>query len=113
MKRKAILCGFLAAVMVFSGIIGSFSPVACAVNTDLDDSQKNAISMLNYLTVLTESINRSKNSRLFLEEAYSNLLNNIYPNAVDSQTIEQLNALLNLMEDYRMLSIKRERLQYL
>ena len=69
--------------------------------------------MLNYLSVLTQEINNSENSRLFIEEAYSSLINNTYPNAVDSRTQNQLNGLLDTLEEYRMISVKRERLQYI
>lgn len=80
---------------------------------ELSQEQKNAIAMLNYITVLTDEINESKNSRVFLEEAYTNLINNIYPNAVDGRTLGHLNGLLDTMERYRMIAVKRERLQYI
>ncbi len=79
----------------------------------LSDVQRNSINMLNYLAYLTQEINASKNSRLYLEQAYSNLLNNIYPNSVDSTTLYELTDLLDTLEDYRMLNVKRERLQYI
>lgn len=44
----------------------------------LSDLQSNSITMLNYLSALTMEINVSKQSRLFLEEAYSSLINNIH-----------------------------------
>ena len=78
----------------------------------LTTEQKNAIAMLNYITVLTKDINASKNSRLCMEEAYVGLINNTYPNAVDARTLSQLTALLDTMEQYRMISAKRERLHY-
>lgn len=80
---------------------------------ELDDTQRNSIGMLNYLTVLTQEINASKNSRLYLEEVYSSLINNTYPNAVDSRTLTQLNSLLDTLENYRMVAVKRNRLQYI
>lgn len=42
----------------------------------LTDTQHNSINMLNYLTVLTQEINSSKNSKLYLEQAYSSIVNN-------------------------------------
>lgn len=83
------------------------------IASGLTDVQWNSVSMLNYLTVLSQEINSSKNSRLFLEEAYSSLLNNTYPNAVDSRTQIELEDLLDILEKYRMLSVKRDRLQYI
>lgn len=79
----------------------------------LSDTQRNSISMLNYLTVLTKKINDSSNSRLYMENAYSSLLNNTYPNAVDSRTLVELTDLLDILESYRMINVKRERLDYI
>ena len=44
---------------------------ADSAQDDLDSSQKNAIAMLNYIAVLTQEINSSRNSRLHMEDAYS------------------------------------------
>lgn len=78
----------------------------------LDPTQRNSISMLNHLAVLTQEINASQNSRLYLEEAYSLLINNTNPNAVDSRTLSQLSYILDTLEKYRMVAVKRERLAY-
>ena len=79
----------------------------------LDETQRNSISMLNHLAVLTQEINASQNSRMYLEEAYSMLINNTYPNAVDSRTLSQLTGILDTLEKYRMIAVKRERLDYM
>ena len=112
MKKKA-LCTILALVMLLGSVAGIFAATARAESSALSQEQRNAIFMLNYITVLTQEINASSNSRLYLEEAYSNLVNNTYPNAVDERTHLQLTGLLDLMERYRMNSVKRERLQFL
>ena len=80
---------------------------------ELSEEQKNSIAMLNYLTVLTQEITSSKESRLFLEEAYSSLINNTYPNAVDVETQAEVEDLLDSLEAFRMISVKRDRLQYI
>lgn len=101
-------------VLIFSilfGMIGGTS--VYAAQSELTAEQRNAIAMLNYITVLTQDINSSKNSRVYMEEAYSTLINNTYPNAVDSRTLDQLTGLLDTMENYRMINVKRERLQYI
>lgn len=67
----------------------------------LDATQLNSINMLNYLVVLTQEINASKNSRLYLEEAYSTLLNNTSPEVVDNRTLVEINYLLDTLESYR------------
>ena len=95
--------------MIVCPLFSSLAEEASSLTTE----QRNAIAMLNYITVLTQEINASKNSRLSMEEAYSALINNTYPNAVDSRTLSQLNQLLDTMENSRMVSVKRERLQYI
>ncbi len=80
---------------------------------ELTEEQANAINMLNYLRFLTQEIRASSNSRLFLEEAYSSLTNNTNPNAVDSQTLDEVLSLLDTLEEYRMVAVKRDRLKYI
>lgn len=86
---------------------------AYEAEVSLDDKQRNSLAMLNYLAVLTERINVSKNSRLSLEEYYSGLINNTNPKAVDDRTLAQLEGILDTLEDYRMIAQKRERLQFI
>lgn len=84
-----------------------------SVTEGLDATQLNSINMLNYLVVLTQEINASKNSRLYLEEVYSTLLNNTSPEVVDNRTLVEINYLLNTIDNYRMTNVKRDRLQYI
>ncbi len=79
----------------------------------LEQEQRDSVCMLNYITVLTQEINAAKNSRLFLEDAYTNLHNFTDLNAVDQRTHTQILSLMDLMESYRMLDVKRDRLTYL
>ena len=120
MKRlkAGLICGTLSVILAAGALVVSkipfdFSKKGSVQSTELSEIQRNAISMLNYISVLTQEINASKNSRLFMEKAYSELINNIYPNAVDSSTLSQLTGLLDMMEGYRMISEKRDRLQYI
>lgn len=93
------------------------SPEATAITGNagiqMTDIQRNSISMLNYLAGLTQEINSSKNSRLYLENAYSILLNNTHPNAVDKDTQDHLIFLLDTLNNYRMIAVKREHLQFI
>ena len=107
---KTIVSFILLLVLTVSS---SFVMTVHAEETLLSNEQRNAIAMLNYITVLTQDINSSKNSRLYMEEAYSTLINNTYPNAVDSRTLNQMTGLLDTMENYRMINVKRDRLQYI
>ncbi len=112
MKKFRTLILELLASIIFICCIFSVQPVLAAEN-ELTNEQLNAIAMLNYITVLTKEVNASKNSRLFLEKAYSDLINNTSPNAIAQSTLDQLSGLLETMEKYRMLSIKRERIRFL
>lgn len=105
---KRIACIGLTIVLSVSAVLSS---IAGETEQTLTAEQKNAIAMLNYITVLTQDINKSKNSKVYMENAYSNLVNNIYPNSVDDRTLDQLQGLLDTMERYRMIDVKRERLQ--
>lgn len=79
----------------------------------LSDTQRNSVNMLNYMTVLTQKINQSPNNQVFLEDAYSSLKNDLYPNAVDNKTQAQSTSLLDTINGYRMISVKRDRLEYI
>ena len=111
---KRLLRTFLGMIISASLITGSIGEMRVYAddNAELTKEQSNAIEMLNYMTVLTQDINSSKNSRVYMENVYSTLINNTYPNAVDSRTLSQMTGLLDTMESYRMIDVKRERLQY-
>lgn len=108
--RRVLVSIILCVVLMIS----NFNAIKVSADdvAELTKEQSNAIEMLNYITVLTQDINSSKNSRVYMENAYSTLINNTYPNAVDSRTLGQLTGLLDTMESYRMIDVKRERLQY-
>ncbi len=93
--------------------VADSEPTAFEDPSGLDETQLNSIRMLNYLTVLSQEINSSNNSRIFLESAYSSLINNTYPNAVDVRTEAHMEDLLDTLESFRMLTVKRERLKYI
>ena len=109
LNRKALSMGLILA------LIACLLPRSSAMAEEgsLTTEQENAIAMLNYITVLTQEINDSKNSRVYMEEAYSSLINNTYPNAVDGRTLLKMTGLLDTMEGYRMIGVKRDRLKYI
>lgn len=80
---------------------------------ELSDTQKNSVAMLNYLAFLSQDINAHKNSRMFMEEAYASLINNTNPETVNEITQSHLSSLLDIIERYRMIAVKRERLRYI
>ena len=75
--------------------------------------QQNSINMLNHLVALVTEINASTGSRVYLEEVYQDLMNNTDPSKIDDYTLQQYNSILDLLEGYRMIDVKRERLDYL
>lgn len=78
----------------------------------LTPTMRNSINMLNYMTALTQRINVEKGNQLYLESAY-NSFENLYPNAVDYKTEAQISSLMDTIQSYRMISVKRARLQYI
>ena len=78
---------------------------------ELSDVQRNSVNMMNYIAVLMQQVIASKSNRLQLESLYSDLLNNVSPNAVDANTLDEIEQVLDTLENYRMLSVKRDRLK--
>lgn len=109
-NAKRICSVLLGMLMLLSAFI---YPLAGNASNSLSAIQRNSIGMMNYLMVLSQEIRASHSSRLYLEEAYSSLINNINPNAVETETLQQLNNILDTLEDYRMISVKRDRLTYI
>ena len=132
-KRKLIsgvlLCAIAASAMGYNSaftINGYASQVGAGFSTEesdgdnqptafssMSDKQLSSISMLNHMTVLSQEINASSNSKLYLDNAYSDIVNNINPNAVDEDSLDQIKVLLNTIYAYQSIETKRERLKYI
>lgn len=109
--------GMVLAVAIVLNAGNSISIAAESMNESIElegisEQQNNAVNMLNYIRVLAYEAATS-NSRIYLEELYSALHNNTNPDAVDSQTLDEVLSLLDTLESYRMTSVKRERVQYI
>lgn len=78
----------------------------------LTPTMRNSINMLNYMTSLTQRINEEKGNQLFLESAYYSF-DNLFPNSVDNKTQVQITSLMDTIQGYRMISVKRARLEYI
>ena len=91
------------------------SDIEESANSDkpLSDKQLSSIAMLNHLTVLTQEINASSNSRVYLDNVYSDIVNNTNPNAVDEDSLYEIKKLLNTIYGYQSIEVKREHLQYI
>lgn len=81
--------------------------------TVLTDEQANSVNMLNYLAALTREILAKKNSRIFVEQAYNSLINDINPSKVDVLTQSHFNELLDDLHEFEKILTKRDRLKYL
>ena len=116
--RKTI--SFFVALIIMSSIMLPM-PVSKAesgsegenVMTSLSDTQRNSIGVLNYLAFLTKEIESQKDNRMYLESAYSSLYNNTYMNSIDAVTLGQVKSLLTALNNFKMLAVKRERLEYI
>ena len=93
-------------------VLQAESPAEAKPEEHLSDPQRNSLAMLNYLASLTQEINTAPNNRVFLEDAYSEILNNTNPEVVDEATKDYLASLLDTIESYRMISVKRDRLLF-
>lgn len=129
-RYTRVLAALLSCTMTITTATTIFakSPIVSAIETETDvrseenttiasktmtDKQLSAILMLNYMTVLSQEINASSNSKLYLDNAYSAIVNNINPNAVDSDSMSQIRILLNTINAYQSITTKRDRLQYI
>lgn len=79
----------------------------------LSDEQKNSLNMLNYLAFLTQEILSKKNNRVYIEQVYTSLINDINPSTVNDLTEAHYDDLLDRLHEFEKLLTKRERLQYL
>ncbi|MBR1476445.1 MAG: hypothetical protein IJ608_00590 [Lachnospiraceae bacterium] len=79
----------------------------------LTPTQLTSINMLNYMTVLTQEINTSKGNQMFLEAARTSLYNDTNLKAVDTSTQAQIKQLVSIIDQYRMVDVKRERLEFI
>lgn len=74
---------------------------------------ENGLALLNYLTVLSQEVTSSKNSRLKLEEISDEIFDNLLPGVIDDDTQDRIRNIQTTIESYRMVDVQRERVQYL
>ena len=82
-------------------------------NFSEEDQKKNAINMLNHIVALTEDIQTNSGNKLYMEEIFNSLINNTRPNAVDALTLDEVTSLLKTLEEYRLIDVNRERLEFI
>lgn len=79
----------------------------------LDQTQKNSVAMLNFLSLIAQEINYCENGRLYLDTAYSMLVSNVKPEMVDTLTQAQINGLLDTITENKLVGLKYDRLNVL
>lgn len=100
MKRKIL---FL--VMLVSFVLPFFAQTA--------EEGKSALAMLNYVTYLSYDIKVQKNNRLYLEEIYDQIGNNVLEDKIDEGTQHALTKMRDRIIKFRMLEIQRDRIEFL
>lgn len=94
----------------------SVKPEANLLNNNealkVEERFKTEITMLNYLTVVTQEIKANKN-RLLLDSTYNTLYDGMHLDAVDNKTQKYIKELANTVFELKMLDIKRSRIEYL
>ena len=113
MKRFVAWLIALALVVTCCCSTGSVVAESDNVMSSLSDTQRNSIGVLNYLAYLTMEIQSQRGNRLYLESAYSSLYNNTYMNAIDEVTLGQVKSLLTALNNFKMIAVKRDRLEYI
>lgn len=119
MRRKILSLMIAVAMLVSSTVVCSTVVVHAGKQkektaiSELSSEQLTSLAMLNYLTVLTAEINSASHSKVFLDNAYSEIYNNVMPDKVDEDTQYQIENLMDTIEEYRTIEVKRERLKYI
>ena len=128
---KKFASSLIALVLIFSLTFNVLAEIATASVADKGESVKSEenllnnnealkveerfkteITMLNYLTVVTQEIKANKN-RLLLDSTYNTLYDGMHLDAVDNKTQKYIKELANTVFELKMLDIKRSRIEYL
>jgi len=120
--KRSLVALILAVILFFSYFNYDYCYVAANneiesqqldTSNNLTTVQKNTLAMLNHVVMLSYQIEEHKNNRLYLDDIYSSIINNIYPNAIQGETENYLSKLLKTIDKYKMLDVKRERLEFI
>lgn len=87
-----------------------------AQNIPPEKQLQQSVEMLNYISTLSERIKSSKSNRLELSEIRDEIYNNLIPLSIDEHTqqlITGTNGFLDTIEQFTLLDLQRERLEYI
>lgn len=80
---------------------------------ELTATQKEALNMLNYMSMQTYRVDEGRSNRVFLDSVYKTLKNNMNLNAINSRTKARMNKLMDTIFKYQMLEEKKDRLEFI
>ena len=98
---------------VSSSFSTSTTETAYNSNNKLSNEQKNSIAWLNYLAMVSQEIISYSHNKVYLDEIYSELIDNTKPQNIDKNTSECINKFLDSIQKYRMIEKDKERLKYI
>lgn len=96
MKKLAILTTSL--LLVLTSLFAATDPYPTSLN------------LVNEIIYISEQVISESNNVTYLDEAYSHLYNNLNLTLVDDETRTQVTNMMSKIEKYRMIEIKRDRL---
>ena len=110
MKKKII-----AIILIIAIAMNSFLVFGATTSfNNLSSEDKNDLTLLNYLVMLSTRINNEDNNRLYLDNIYRQLENNSNPAALnDDEAFSYLTTLFDTISKYKIVNKKRERLSYI
>ena len=79
----------------------------------MSEKGKSDLAMLNYVTYLYYDIEAQKNNRLYLEDIYNQIENNVLEDKIDEGTQDRLIKMRNQIFEFRMIEIQRDRIELL
>lgn len=79
----------------------------------MSEKGKSDLAMLNYVTYLYYDIEAQKNNRLYLEDIYNQIENNVLEDKIDEGTQDRLIKMRNQIFEFRMIEIQRDRIDFL
>lgn len=89
------------------------SVLAFPMFAQMSEKGKTDLAMLNYVTYLYYDIEAQKNNRLYLEDIYNQIENNVLEDKIDEGTQDRLIKMRNKIFDFRMIEIQRDRIEFL
>ncbi len=111
--RKKLMCYMLSLAISFSVFNLNCFATPQPNFDQLTNEQKDAITLANYLIVLSQEIDKANDSRLVLDNIYLDIVNNINPELNNGSNKDRIDDMIDTMEEYYLNANEREKMQYL